>query len=573
VRAAASLVLAAAAILLCAAKAPEQSTIRYKLTPGMWVDNLPAVEVDMRFRGDADGETVLALPSEWAGSTRLWEHVKLLEIHGATRLSGTYDRTIIHHDPGARIRISYLVVSAYEEDPGFGYEKARLVARPNHFFFHGESVFAAPEGRQAANARFRWGKPPEGWRVASDLDHLRGKRTTVANLIDSVAIGGRDLKVETRQIGRAPLRVAVLGRWPFEPAALADAVAPIVAAADALWEEESSPFLVAMAPLGDVPSGLSYTGTGRTDAFSIASTSAFSLKDAKRFLAHEYLHSWLPIMLGRMPVEEARDNWFSEGFTDYLAAKLLVRAGLWTPEEYAADKNETLLRYGTSPAQTVSDSEIAQRFWTDPFVQQVGYDRGHLLAARLDAEIAARTEGKESLESVLRAQRRMADGSAELATNLFRRTVLEKTGIDIEGEVEAYARRGEPLTLPADLFGECARIVKERRKAFDRGFDADSTRRAGGVIAGVDRDGPAYAAGMREGMRLVRREAGKIGDASVEIAYRVADEAGGERVIRYLPESRNEFQVQRIELAASGAQAEAACRARFGGESRIRAGG
>ena len=44
-----------------------------------------------------------------------------------------------------------------------------------------------------------------------------------------------------------------------------------------------------MAPLGDLPSGLSYTGTGRADAFSIASTSAFELKQAVRFLAHEYM--------------------------------------------------------------------------------------------------------------------------------------------------------------------------------------------------------------------------------------------------------------------------------------------
>jgi predicted metalloprotease with PDZ domain len=356
----------------------------------------------------------------------------------------------------------------------------------------------------------------------------------------------------------------LLGEWSFTPDQLADTVAPIVAAEDAFWEERSSPFLVAMAPLGDLPSGLSYTGTGRTDAFSIASTGAFELKQAVRFLAHEYMHSWVPIELGGMPEEnEARDYWFSEGFNDYLAAKVLLRAGIWSLADWAADKNETLLRYGASPVKTIKGDEIAARFWTDQAVQQVSYDRGHLLAAKLDAEIAAGGAGK-SLESVLRVQRRAAQSSSELATDLFRRTLREETGIDIDSDLELYARRGEPLLLPAGLFGDCARLVAERRRPFDRGYDAAATRRADGVIAGVAPDGAAYAAGMRDGMRLIRREAGKVGDSTVEMAYRVSDSAG-ERVIRFLPEGKGEFEVQRIEITAAGPEQEALCKARLGG--------
>lgn len=566
-KAAARSFLAAAAILLCAAKAPEERIIRYKATPGMWLDGAEAIEVEIRFRGDSDGETLLELPDEWAGSTGLWQHVKLLEIRGPKRLSGTYERPILHHKPGARIRVNYLVVSAYKEDPGFAYEKARPMARPHWFFFHGESVFAAPGGRQPANARFKWGKLPKGWKVASDLDHLRRRPTTVANMINSVAIGGRDLRVETRQTGRSQLRVATLGRWDFEPAALADTIASIVSATDALWGEESAPFLVAMAPLGTLQSGLTYTGTGRTDAFSIASTSAFSLKDARRFLAHEYMHSWIPIMLGAMPAEGAGDYWFSEGFADYLGSKLLLRAGLWTLADYAADKNETLLRYGTSPAKTIEADAVAERFWTDPSVQQLSYDRGHLLAARFDAEIAARTEGRESLESVLRAQRSVADGSEELATSLFAKTMVERTGIDIAPAVDAHARQGEALTLPENLFGDCARPLTEPRRAFDRGFDAEATRLAGGIIAGVVPGNPAWAAGMRNGMRLVRREEGRIGDATVPIAYRVADEKGEERVIRYLPAGAAEHEVQRVELTVATPEDESRCRVRLGGKA------
>jgi predicted metalloprotease with PDZ domain len=556
--------LAAAALLLTAAR-PDQRPIAYKMTPVAQPDGGRALDVEIRFRGDPDGETDLFLPSVWAGTSELWRHVTKLRIGGAKSIAGSFDHPIVRHRPGARLRVRYRIVSAYSEDPGFAYEKARPMVRPDWFFVHGETVFATPGGDPARPARFKWGKLPEGWTVASDLDHLDGKPTTLANMINVVAIGGSHLRIARRDLRGAPLRVAVLGDWSFTPDQLADTVAPIVAAEDAFWGDASTPFLIAMAPLGDLPSGLTYTGTGRTDAFSIASTSAFELKQAVRFLAHEYMHSWVPIALGGMPEEdEARDYWFSEGFNDYLASKVLLRAGLWSLAEWAADKNETLLRYGTSPAKTIKGTEIAERFWTDQNVQQVSYDRGHLLAAKLDSDIAARSAGRQSLETVLRRQRKLAENSPELATALFRKVLRDETGIDIAPDLERYAGQGEALLLPADLYAGCARLVVERRREFDRGYDAAATRRADGIIAGVAPDGPAYAAGMRDGMRLVQREAGKIGDSTVELAYRVSD-SGGERVISYRPEGKAEFEIQRLELTASGPEQEAQCRARLGG--------
>lgn len=561
------LLLAAASLLLAAARpAPEPKPVSYRIAPILQKDGSRALEVRMRLKGDSDGETELFLPSVWAGSSELWRHAKGLEIRGAKSLGGTYDKPVARHRPGARLTLRYRIVSAYAEDPGFNYEKARPLIRPDWFFVHGESIFASPGGSQERPAKFRWGRLPKGWTAASDLDHLAGKPTTVANLINSVVVGGAKLRLVKRDLRGAPLRVALLGDWQFTADQLADTVTPIIAAEDSFWGDRSSPYLVAMAPLGELPSGLSYHGTGRTDAFSIASTSAFELKQAIRFLAHENMHSWVPIALGGMPEEdEAKDYWFSEGFNDYLASKVLLRSGIWTLAEWAADKNETLLRYGQSPAKTADGGEIARRFWTDEAVQQVSYDRGHLLAAKVDSEIAARSGGKQSLESVLRTQRRAAEGSPELAVALFRKILRDETGIDIDPDLERYARRGEPLLLRADLLADCARVVTERRKAFTRGYDSDSTRRADGVIAGVDREGPAYAAGLRDGMKLIRREAGKIGDASVELAYRVAD-GGVERVISYMPEGKAEFEVQRVELTARP-ETEAACRTRLGGAS------
>jgi predicted metalloprotease with PDZ domain len=563
--------LAAAGLILVAAKAPEERRISYRMTPVTQAGAPPVLRVEMRFRGDADGETILHLPKEWAGSTELWRHVERLEIRGAESLGGFHDAPVIRHRPGAAIRVRYDIASAWDKDPGFAYEKARPMVRPDWFFFHGEGVFAVPAGRQAGPARFRWGKLPKGWTVASDLDHLRREKSTLANLVHSVAIGGADLSIVRRPIGNATLRVATRGKWGFEPEALADTVERIVETADAWWQEESTPFLVAMAPLGEVPTGLSYSGTGRTDAFSIASTSAFDLKLARRFLGHEYLHSWVPGMLGAMPEQgEPADYWFSEGFADYIAPQILLRAGLWTLDDYVADKNEALRRYGTSPVKTATAAEVAARTWSDRDMHQLSYDRGHLIAALLDTRIAARTDGKLTLRDILLAQRKAAKGSDALATELFQQTLRARADLDAAVEIDRFARRGESILLPADLFGDCARIVAERRKAFDRGFDSEATRRADGEIAGVDPAGPAYAAGMRDGMILVDRTGGTIGDSTVELAYRVIDEKDRLRVIRYLPQGKAEHEVQRMELTVQGDEQERRCRDLFSGKTPLR---
>ena len=60
---------------------------------------------------------------------------------------------------------------------------------------------------------------------------------------------------------------------------------------------------------------------------------------------------------------------------------------------------------------------------------------------------------------------------------------------------------------------------------------------------------PAYAAGLRDGMVLLGRDAGEIGNAEAEIVYRVRD-GQTERVLRYLPRGHGVATLQHFELAA-----------------------
>lgn len=536
------------------AAAQSESPVGYTVAAVMEGAALTGLEVEIRFAGDADGETTLGLPGQWAGSDSLWHQVEDVRVDGATAVRAEREEArVITHAPGAALTVRYRVRSAYAQEPGIDYHKALPLILPGWFFFHGEGVFAAPEGRENAPARFAWsGFPPE-WKMASDLDHLAGARPgTVTDVVESVAIGAPDLAVVRREVGGAPIVVAVRGAWDFAPEAFADAVEGVVRAENALWGETGRPFVVPLAPLGVSSRGLSYTGTGRGDAFSVASTAGFPLASASRFLAHEYMHTWIGGEIGGSPEEGASAFWITEGFSDFYAGRALLRAGLWTPADFVAELNRVLMRNASSPARALPNAAIGERFWTDQNVQQLPYDRGHLLALLLDHRIRAESSGRADMDDLMLAQREYAVRNAQEGTRvdaaaLFPVVARESLGIDFAEELARHVERGVPVTLPADLFGSCTRVETVTQPEFHRGFDLAATEANGMRITGLDPASPAYAAGMRNGMRIIRREAGTVGDASVEVAYRV-DDAGTERVFRYLPEGKGRVTIQRFVL-------------------------
>jgi predicted metalloprotease with PDZ domain len=525
--------------------------------------------VEVRFKGDADGETRFFLPSKWAGSSNLRSALSEIKVTGASWKDEGED-LLLRHRPGAPIVVRYRVSSAYSEDPGRAYDKARPVIRPDWFLLMGEGVFGRPENRDSFPATFSWGRFPSGWRVASDLDHLAKDRPgTVADIIESVAIGGRDLTVVERSLGGKRIRIAARGKWPFPLNEFSERMLRILEAQNNFWHDSGRPFLVVLAPLtGGSATETFSNGTGRSDAFAFAASTNQEFKDIVRILSHESMHSWIASEIGGpLPVDEALGYWLSEGFDDYAAARILLRTGDWSLEDYVAELNKVLRRYALSPARGVTNREIGEKFWTNSDVERMPYDRGHLLALLIDGKLRERSGGQTTLDDVLLAQAARAGalrsaGHPIPAAQLLPIVAREKGGLDISDLLDRHIERGEPLMLPENLFGPCARVETRHEPVFEYGFDLPATRAAGYVVRGLDSSTPAYAAGLREGMKIVRtvsssRETG-------EIVFAVAGDP--EKRIAYLRRRKGENLIQQVVLAptASG-EAKDACRRRMGG--------
>jgi predicted metalloprotease with PDZ domain len=546
--------------------APAPGGVDYSLSPVMEQGALAAFEVRMRFAADADGETRLTLPQEWGGGEKLWRFVSGLRIAGATSVTedGPAVR-LIRSRPGTSIEVSYRLANPQPTDPPVnGKDFAEPIVRPDWAYLIGYTAFADVDGRGAQPARVSLQAPP-GWKVATDLAQLEQSGATADTVQQSATLMAPDLRVLTRMDQGAPVRVAIRGHFGFKDEDFADLAFKVVQAERAFWKARPKPFLVTVGPFAPVASGSSFRGTNLVDSFGVISTANLELDTLRVLLAHEYFHTWNSTELGGLAQgpKEPEGYWFSEGFTDFYARRLALRAGLVDLDGFVNAWNDGLAEYHSSGVRNTPNAEIAASFWSNPEMNRLPYGRGAVFAALMERRLREATAGRRDMDQVMFEMQRLAAAAPKAqegsAADLFAPAVRAVAGIDAGPEIERYMVRGETLLLPEDAFGGCIKVRTLDLPVFDRGFDGTKSAETG-VIAGVDPDGPAYAAGLRDGFKRIGREGGKDGDSRVEIGYRVVDASGAERLIRYRPEGRSRMSLQELAVTPGlGSGERSAC--------------
>jgi predicted metalloprotease with PDZ domain len=132
--------------------------------------------------------------------------------------------------------------------------------------------------------------------------------------------------------------------------------------------------------------------------------------------AHEYFHLWnvKRIRPAEMwPYDYSRENetpllWVSEGFTSYYSGVAQHRAGLMTTEDFLQQTAEIAARNENNEARNyISPANASVSTWIGydtPVAFAISYyTQGQNLAALLDLSIRNDTDGKESLDDVMRS--------------------------------------------------------------------------------------------------------------------------------------------------------------------------
>jgi predicted metalloprotease with PDZ domain len=337
--------------------------------------------------------------------------------------------------------------------------------------------------------------------------------TVPADDIVHALFAAGDFRLRPFSIGRRPAILAVRGTWTFSDEDAIRQIQKTIGVVRDFWKDDQFPyFLVTLKPY-DRDSGSS-DGSAFTNAFWMYVSRKDSLADLLPQLAHESFHAWNPHRMGFRPNGESID-WFTEGFTDYYASRLLLQAGELSVASYIESLNLALRRFPLS---------------SDPYV------RGRIIGLWLDAAIRKDSRDLHSLDDVMFEMVRTRDQplTHERILTTIARYISPETRVGLEAAVTSHRALAAPDRVPS-LTG-CARPSLVDVPTFDLGFDFAASRAAGKIV-GVRPDGPAYAAGLRDGQLLQGRISVSNNDSQRAAVFGIRDDAG-EREVRFFPKGQ-----------------------------------
>ncbi len=251
-------------------------------------------------------------------------------------------------------------------------------------------------------------------------------------------------------------------------------------------------------------------------------------------VSHEFFHVWnvkrlRPLELGPWDFTRplnTRALWIAEGITNYYGHLMMRRAGVWNDTAFLRRESQTINGIENAPGtrlMSAESSSLSAPFIDDaPHAQKTNlgntaisyYPKGELVGMVLDLIIRGKTNGRASLDDVMR---KMYDEFYLKSPNAtyylrgrgytvedFQRVASEVAGFDLSDYFARYVRDVE--TLPYDeAFGYLGlRVVRTAaRQSFDAGVGVDWQKRGNPTINVVRPGSPAQHAGLQSGDEII----------------------------------------------------------------------
>jgi hypothetical protein len=166
------------------------------------------------------------------------------------------------------------------------------------------------------------------------------------------------------------------------------------------WNDYEAPFYIlsAMPLRNNVESTM--TGMALLNGFTIRYKGPLD-EEKIQLISHEISHTWIGVRL-RYKSKGMENNWFDEGFNDYIAVYNLVRSGLFKKEAFLDYMNNKNFKpHYSSPVASLPGDSIAANFFKSAKFEKIPYRRGLIYAFYLDNQIRIATKGKKSIKEFL----------------------------------------------------------------------------------------------------------------------------------------------------------------------------
>lgn len=278
------------------------------------------------------------------------------------------------------------------------------------------------------------------------------------------------------------------------------------------------------------------SGIGLTDSFAFTFGPETPIDDLESLLAHEMVHAWINSLSNSMDAPGGLAlSWFGEGLAVHYQRLLPYRAGLISQQAFLDDLNSTAARYYTNVLIDTPNDRIPEGFWKDTRIRVLPYDRGSLYFARLDAEIRAASEGKRSLDDIVRRMLAERRAGKPMDITLWRTLLKAELGEPGLAEFDAMLA-GQTVIVPSDAFGPCFERTTRELRRFDLGFDPLVLVSKDRIVRDLKPGSKAEKAGLRNGDKILNRfpQDALQGDQNATLTLQV-ERDGRTFSVTYLP--------------------------------------
>jgi predicted metalloprotease with PDZ domain len=210
---------------------------------------------------------------------------------------------------------------------------------------------------------------------------------------------------------------------------------------------------------------------------TLVTTSPTSQRTPKGYLSwlglvsHEYFHAYnvkrlRPVELGPFDYEKQPTTtslWVSEGLTTYYGDLVLCRAGHATPEDFLARLSSQIDQLQKSPGRLLQSVEQSSaEVWTNSFSgirandKTVSYYiKGSVVGFLLDARIRRATDGKKTLDDLMKLTYKHYSGDRGFTAEEFRKAADDVAGAELKDWFRKTIASTEELdyTEALDWFG------------------------------------------------------------------------------------------------------------------------
>ncbi|RZJ76685.1 MAG: hypothetical protein EOO45_01405 [Flavobacterium sp.] len=227
------------------------------------------------------------------------------------------------------------------------------------------------------------------------------------------------------------------------------------------WQDYTGPFYIlsAIQLRNDVESKM--TGMGLRNGFSVRYRGPLDLYKT-RIISHEISHTWIGTRLKYKSIK-MENNWFNEGFNDYIAVYNLVRTGLFDEKAFVNYMNEENLKeHYNSPVATIHGDSISNEFFTNDLYEKIPYQRGFIYAFYLDNQIRLATKGKRNIRDflvALYAENRKQNNETIEKADFLKAIAPFLPGKDIGKEIDTYLLDGKLIDFKTAKLIDAFRIT------------------------------------------------------------------------------------------------------------------